>query len=317
MLLSLLLLACGGTITAGDPVGDGSVGEDVPQDSPPVEEDPYVADEDPVQPALTLDEVADAVAEGIEATHTIDAGAWFDAYDGVMSNRSSACPYTDDDYDIYNVDYWYDNCTADSGAHYSGYGYGYHYTDMTSGQYFYRHNGYWFGDAKVDLADGSQFVASGYAYLYDYTDTLYGGTAVYFSLFGEFTTSSPLWADSWMGDGLSVSMTLSRYFYGTDPGALQLEGGISHLVGTVNAVTFQDVYMLSAYHGSQCSLEPGGTISVRDDAGDWYDVVFQGPDPGSTTAFPAECDGCGEVWFRGTPLGDVCPDLSTLVNWGA
>jgi hypothetical protein len=74
--------------------------------------------------------------------------------------------------------------------------------------------------------------------------------------------------------------------------------------------------MLSTASGSECSSEPGGTVSVRDAEGEWYDVTFQGPVSGSSTSFPAECDGCGEVWFRGAPIGDVCPDLSTLQTWG-
>lgn len=314
MLLSLVL-ACGGSITAGDPPTGGDPAGD---SAPPADTGAYVVDDDTVEPALSLDEVAAAVTTAVDAAHRLDAAALFDSYDGAMSGRSASCPYTNADYAAQGVDYWYDNCTADSGSHYSGYGYGYHYTDWWSGsQYHYRHNGYWFGDAKIDLPDGSTTVGSGYAYFYDYDDTYYGGTGYAFSIFGEFASSSPLWADTWLGDDLSVSMSLSWYHYGDDPGQLQVNGGVSHLPGSINAVNFDHVYVLSEANGSECTLEPGGTISVRDESGDWYDVAFQGPAPGSTTAFPAECDGCGVVWFRGQEIGEVCPDLSTLIAWGS
>lgn len=317
MVLSLLL-ACG-DITAGDPPEQPAPADTAGDDSGDDTGDEYIADEDPVAPSLTLDEVALAVSEGLTATHAMQPSLWFDAYDAAMAGRDAGCPYTNEDYQVYyGYDYWYDDCTSQGGTSFYGYGLGYHYVDYAaSSTTFYRHLGYWNGDARITRPDGTDLVSSGYAYLYDYDSLYYGSSGQYFEMYGEFRSDAPMHADTWLADGVSVSLLLSRYWYGTDNGSLQLRGGLSHLEGVVNAVVFDDLFMLSEAHGSQCAIEPGGAVSVRETSGEWYDVVFHGPSAGSTLAFPAECDGCGEVWFRGALLGEVCPDLSTLTAWGS
>jgi hypothetical protein len=73
--------------------------------------------------------------------------------------------------------------------------------------------------------------------------------------------------------------------------------------------------MATAAWGSDCPQEPSGTLAIRDEANEWYTVAFDGPSYAGGETFPAACDGCGEVWYRGTSLGLVCPDLSTLTQW--
>jgi hypothetical protein len=56
-------------------------------------------------------------------------------------------------------------------------------------------------------------------------------------------------------------------------------------------------------------------VSLRDSDGNWYDVVFDGPILYDDVIDPAVCDGCGEAWYRGEPMGTVCADFNALVDW--
>ena len=67
--------------------------------------------------------------------------------------------------------------------------------------------------------------------------------------------------------------------------------------------------------GSECDLEPYGTISVRDNDGNWVDVVFDGPAYWGAWAFQPHCDGCGMAYFRGEEVGPTCIDFSSWLEW--
>ena len=54
---------------------------------------------------------------------------------------------------------------------------------------------------------------------------------------------------------------------------------------------------------------------MRDSEGEWYDVNFQGPPYQGARVLPNDCDGCGQVYYRGELLGEVCPDFSILTDW--
>lgn len=71
----------------------------------------------------------------------------------------------------------------------------------------------------------------------------------------------------------------------------------------------------------ECAKEPIGTVSVRDDAGHWHDIVF---DAGTVVddedpVFDADaCDGCGAYLVGGTLAGQACiseDDVAALVGW--
>ena len=64
-------------------------------------------------------------------------------------------------------------------------------------------------------------------------------------------------------------------------------------------------------------MEPGGTIGVRVADGSWYDVQFHGPTDAKPEVAPKDCDGCGDAFYRGEPLGTVCVDFSAWTGWGA
>lgn len=119
-----------------------------------------------------------------------------------------------------------------------------------------------------------------------------------------------------MNAPLSMDLYYSASDYVDEGGrVMELDGDLAGFEGSVTAVTFDRVYMYSASVGGACELEPSGTLSVRAEDGGWYDVDFQGPSDSDAIAFPPDCDGCGQVFYRGEWLGEVCPDLTPLLNW--
>jgi len=317
MLLSFLL-ACGPAVESDlAPVKDPADPDPTDPGETAPEDPPYVADEDAIEPLLGLDEVGAAVTEAVATAKMVDGSLLFRAYRAALDEASSSCPYMDPLYqELYSVDYWYDSCTADSGTSFNGYGYGYLYEPFWSGTYYYSDYAYFYGDAVVSWADGSEFVASGNASYtnYDESTSNYGVMSLY--TFGQFSWDADEAAGTWLAAGVSASLSTYAVDYrGWGARMVVFDGGLSHLDGTTNAVVFDQLYAANQVYGSPCEMEPGGMVSVRDSQGEWYDVVFDGADYGSSSVFPPECDGCGHVWFRGELLGDVCPDLSGLLDW--
>ena len=65
-----------------------------------------------------------------------------------------------------------------------------------------------------------------------------------------------------------------------------------------------------------CSEEPLGWISLRDENAYWYDLIFQPryEDDATDEDFEnlpyGECDGCGTLYIRGVQVDTVCMDFS-------
>lgn len=317
MIVLPLLVACGTSLDQEvRPVKEG-VTDPATETTPDPVPDPYVAEDDPVNPALSLEQVAVAVTDAIGTAKLVRGSLLFEGYQTSLSGRSESCPYTNPEYsEYYGIDYWYDSCTAESGTSFNGYGYGWVDEPFWSGTYLYNQYAYFYGDANITTPDGSEYVASGNASLYDYTEsTYYGLHYLSFSAFGEFRWDAPEAAGTWLEGGLSTTLSIQAYDYTSGARWMLLDGGLSRLEGEINAFVFDQLNYGNTAYGLPCPDEPGGSLSVRDSTGDWYDIIFDGADYGSATVFPPECDGCGHVWFRGEQLGDVCPDLSGLSNW--
>ncbi len=72
-----------------------------------------------------------------------------------------------------------------------------------------------------------------------------------------------------------------------------------------------------------CTLEPQGWFSLRDENAWWYDVVFlpvtEGAGDSGLDPDLSACDGCGTVYVRGLAdesLGQVCPDFQAIWDRG-
>lgn len=297
-----------------DTADDGPDTADTAGDTADVPDD-YVIDEpEDLGNLLGPDEVAAALEQAFVDFFELDPFLVLAAVDAAVEADDATCPYHYTDYEeAYGYDYWYGDCSTADGSDFSGYLYGIHYEPFGSYGYWYPDYGWWYGDMAIARADGQSFELSGYWSMYQ---QVYGAQhTVYAYAYGEPAWEGAEYGDTWLGAGVSASFTVSGTWSPSTDAALTLDGGASGLDGVGNSIWFDGVYVASDGQGSDCPIEPSGTISLRDDAGDWYDVDFQGPAYAGASTFPAECDGCGDVWYQGQNLGQACIDVSALTGW--
>lgn len=326
-MIFMLVLGCADTPTAEQPVvasddtTTDTVGDTVVEEEPPSE---YVYEEEDVDdggPLLSVGEVEEGLREVMEVLTWVDPQELTRVYnDQRIQNGDSDCPYYLVDASgetYYGYDYWSDSCTADSGGAFSGYGYSYDYEPYLSGTTWYHDYAYAnvFGTITDRLGESLELAGSFYHYSYSSTDTP-DAQHGYAYLIGDARWNSGDAEGSWLDQEYSLDMTYSWNWYDSSQSfTLDLDGSVSGLSGGVNSALVEDFFLYSEGLGSECTLEPAGRMSVRDAEGEWYHVEFQGPAWWGAPVFPPDCDGCGQVYYRGEHIGDACPDLSVLFTW--
>lgn len=284
---------------------------------------PYIVEEDdPPVPALTNEQVGDAIGDAVNRIFEFNAAPVVRAYKAAADTTDAACP---DYYNDGTNTYWYDYCWTESGTYYAGYGFLYQYQNLDGGDGYLYNGDYFYLVADVTNAAGYTFSGSGAAYdvvlTHEGTDTSAPHTVSYSVIQGVFAYDGPEVAGTWMTEGVTPDLTLSVYDVpeATSPyyngQYLTIQGGVSGLGGDLGTVIFDGAIIFSEMMGSTCTIEPSGTISARDNAGQWYDVLFDGPTEYGEQVDPELCDGCGQVWYRGEPLGEACVDFSHLLDW--
>jgi hypothetical protein len=300
-------------------------GDDDPEPEPepePVEEDDpvdpseYIKEAEPVEPLLSLAQIEAGIGAAIDTVQSIDPAPLHAVYRQVRADGDLSCPSYDEEYTLDYPDrlYWRDACTVGAGASFSGYVYSYDFGSYIDSSETYEYGGYAYynGSAKVVDSQGHTFIGSGYSSYYERTHLSNNDVTFYSSLSGNFRTDNPDYAGTWLERDLNISLHLSGTLYEEGYTAIAYDVSMSGLEGAINAIRLDDVYLYAEDLGSMCELEPAGLIGLRDEAGSWYEVEFDGPKYWGAGAFPPDCDGCGRVYFRGQLLGEVCPDFSRL-----
>lgn len=305
----LLLLAC-----------TGPTSEDTSEPLVPSE---YIYEEsEPPVPNMSADDIALAVQEALAVALEVDAAPLLDGYMSILEGEEDGCP---DYYESDGNTYWYDYCTTDGGTYFSGYGFGYVYVDTEVDGYVY--NGQQvYAIAELTGADGSVWEGGGslgkLTAVYDGEDNL-PHTIGQMIVNGAFGYDGPEAAGTWLESDLTPDLTVITYdipeneIYPTYVGrVLAIDGGLTGLGGTADTVVLS-VQASDAALGNTCAEELAGTVSVRDSEGLWYDVTFHGGVAfDEQTNDLADCDGCGDIWFRGEYVGEAClPDATTLLDW--
>jgi hypothetical protein len=275
---------------------------------------PYIFDEEaPPVADLEAGDLEAAIESAIALSLTLNAAPIFPAYDAAMVGAEESCPAY---YDYQGSQYWYDTCTASTGARYSGYSFYQLYDGYDAGDGSVYDGQTVYGVAEIVTPDGYTYEAGGSAQNLVATGPGY----TYFSsvIAGSFAWDGPEAAGTWLETGVSPDITLLGYVIPESGNYIMLDGGLSGLGGDLDTVVFDAVVLFdfAGPSGSPCPTEPGGVVSVRDGVGNWYDVVFDGPSEyGLEMSDPALCDGCGSAWFRGEPIGEVCADFTSLLDW--
>lgn len=281
----------------------------------PYEPAPYVVEEEEQPtPDFSAEELSTAVVEAIAAAFELRGDPVFPAYFAVMAEQEDGCP----DYYEYNGNmYWYDQCTTDSNASYSGYSFYYSYDGYYPGDGLVYDGDVLYGVAQVVDSGGHTFVAGGQAG--SITAEAEDGSYKYWQsvVQGGFSYDGPVSRGTWMEDGLAPDLSLLGYYVpSADAHAFVIDGGVSGLLGGFDTVVFSNVLAYDENAGNACANEPGGLISIRDIEGYWYDIVLDGPPDFGDEVDTSKCDGCGTAWYRGQEVGAVCADFSNLIDWG-
>ncbi len=298
-MLFALLIACGD--------------DAAPEATPPLEPTPYLVEEEAL-PLPTLDATAleDALQTALDAAWALHATPILQAYTEVAAFAEPGCP---DLYDNAGNVYWYDQCTTSAGARFEGYGFTVRYDGYVGEDGYVYEGGGFYGVGRVVDPEGHVFSAGGTAYAIVATNE---GIRRWQSVIqGSFGWDGPAARGTWMEESLEPDLSLLAA--GADANAsgraVALDGSVGGFEGEVGAVLFDNVLLYTSAWGSTCATEPGGTVSLRSGEGGWYDVLFDGPAEFGGTSDASRCDGCGEAWFRGERVGEVCVDMTRLLAW--
>ena len=119
-------------------------------------------------------------------------------------------------------------------------------------------------------------------------------------------------AGGWLASTRGVGLEVQSEDAGGGARWLSLDGGVE-LPSEGYSVQAAALRLHSPETGAGCSAEPSGTLTLRFDDGERYEVVFGGPEQADDADW--DCDGCGELRFGGEALGQVCLDPAPMLDW--
>ncbi|MBK7757459.1 MAG: hypothetical protein IPI35_13870 [Deltaproteobacteria bacterium] len=176
---------------------------------PEVIPSPYIVEEDdPPVPALTNQQVGDAIGEAVNRLFEFNAAPVVRAYKAAADSTDAVCP---DYYNDGSNTYWYDYCWTESGTYYAGYGFLYEYNNLDGGDGYIYNGDYFYLVADVTNAAGHTFSGSGAAYdvtkTHEGSDTSSPHTVSTSIIQGVFAYDGPEIAGTWMTEGVTPDLS--------------------------------------------------------------------------------------------------------------
>lgn len=307
----LLLAACG---AESDPPATTTPDAGVPRPSE------YVRPEDPPPTSkLSEAELADAIKAGMKSAMRLENQVIFDTYSAILGTaEQNVCPAMT----ITNAPgtvntFWQGDCSTFGGSTFQGFGSAVTLTNAYGEDGAITNGWYIFHSGKVTSPNGR--VVDGAGTAVNAWASAQNDAFRYFvrEVHGTFLVSNGAnnpWSDGTRRVDLNVT---AAYIPSTTGKILRFAGGLSGLSGKVDSIAFDGVDIATLLAGSKCTKEPSGTISLRDESGQWYDVVFDGPVFDGPEPDLSLCDGCGRAFFRGQSIGEVCvSSFADLFTWG-
>ena len=277
------------------------------------EEVPWILDETEGEGlSFSPEPLASAIQAVIPTVPLLSGAPVGPAYLEAMSWTTDSCPTW---YEDEGTEYWYDNCSTEAGATFEGYAAHVPAPAWVEGDRTWSGSAFW-GLATIETPDGT-FRSSGSSGHYIGHDT--DGT-IAVSSYAEpgFSYSGPAGSSSWISSGMAPGINIygERTADGND-GFIAVSASFDQTDGAL-AIIFEDLLFISEGWGSTCPSEPSGTISILDEEGHWFDILFDGPTWERPLEDPERCDGCGNAWYRGELVGEICVDftpIATLSAW--
>lgn len=269
---------------------------------------------DDVPGPVDLDAIGAAVESAAVAALSYPADPLIDAYVSRFTRSATpGCPAAIDD-GAGSV-YWANVCTAPDGTYFGGYVTWARFEDLPTddGTALLTGDTVAGNIALVDPDGGTLDLEGTAARL---TGASIDGTTEYVqsALIGGFALDAGD-AEGWLRDGMQpLELVVTRIDVPVLGGRVTVVEGavVPRVDGEVYSVRFTGATVATASLGSACEQEPGGGVVVRDPAGRWVEVAFDGPVLDVTNGDAARCDGCGDAVLLsdGSALGEVCADFS-------
>jgi hypothetical protein len=284
--------------TACEPAPASPAADPVPDPTPWV----YEEEVDPPVP-LDAEALETGLAEVLTALLRADPMTLHAAFSRAQHAGDADCPVI---YQHNNQPVVSGDCTSSTGWTY--YGYALHnqvanlWVALDDTMLFHRTFAWETGFLRVFSPEGYELDVLGDDLYRDY-DNADGVPSLYVYLWGDFTSTDPADADTWLADGMGVQLYVDIVDDPVAGPSSTWDGGLSRLGGTVVAAVLHDLVFTGS---GTCTTEPSGSVDLLDPDGAWYTVTF---DPETT------CDGCGFATSDTGEIGTVCGDFTPFVDW--
>ena len=302
--------------------GDADTDTDEPDEelpSPYAESGGETEDE---APAMAMEQAIASSLAGLQAFIALQPDAVLDAYTS-LAVLEPECPEEQETFDegtaVTTVWYSEQGCTTSEGVTFRGGGR--LTTESVSEEDFTFEASTLSSEGstmRITGSDGRYFEMTGYLGIRREAGPEV--TEAGFDLVGSYAADEATAAGSALLEG---RLRAQGYIYSYSDGTNNVIGGAGSLagdgLGEARAFSFSNLLALL----SGCGTEPIGTVSVRDDAGFWHDIVFDAgmwdPETGEEPIYDdAACDGCGAYLAGGESLGTACitsADMESLLDW--
>ncbi|MCB9764988.1 MAG: hypothetical protein H6739_34765 [Alphaproteobacteria bacterium] len=265
---------------------------------------------------LTVAQIEAALPGLLALMLELDAVDVMALYDERVAMGEPGCPYREvvesEDEEGTISEYWYgDGCVTSQGVTFDGYTYYREYDARRQADGLTYAGSDIKGNAVV-VDDAGTFVAGGVAYLIRGADNAGRNFSTLSGVQGTILWTGSSYPDAWFTQGVAAELEMQSWWRGAP--MITILGPVSGLEGDIPAFSAVE---LTAMAEGDCPQELGGALWLRDRAGRWSIVEFQGAISPDDAVDDAVCDGCGVLYQDNQSVGAVCVDPAPLLDWTA
>ena len=255
----------------------------------------YLGALDPIE-VPTQDDIETVLQSGVEQVRSFRVGRILDVYDTFLELTDATCPRW-----FNNPDgmYWADTCTSEEGVQFDGFATSIPledtepdaYGNLFTGRQIHCEGSLQFADTRVQCVGGINELtgvdANGHDVFYTYSRPYVLTIDTEEILYPDLE----MWA-------VNAPNYKAIYYNGVQV--------VENETGIVGVVQFDE----QTFNSVDCTKEPNGRQHIQVD-GVWVYVEWQG----DTALDDPTCDGCGDGYVRGEPIGEVCADFDSWLAW--
>ncbi len=263
---------------------------------------PFVLYEDAEEFELDLEELEARLQRGLSELRFQSSAPFIERYQEAMMQMSGSCPTW---YNGQDGPYWSDECVSDSGMQFSGVGTHVELNGVVDPDENILSGHQVYGLGELTYPNGDVLRLSGF------TSLIEGVNRDGHQIFSQFHESG--FELSTATEELTVA-ELSQWAMATEAGGRVLySDGV--ILSEEGAIALEGLMVANSEIGTACPGEYGGGLSYFNEEHGWLDVRFDGPTNDNFAAESDACDGCGLLFVRGIPQGEICLDPTEQLLW--